>query len=97
VDSFHLIPIWSISDFQNLDVKSLSLSEMIDSSVPWSAMICHRNVYAKSIAFEASMYGNMWTYLVNQSMITNMLSYSTLVIGSFNDGSLVMKSIAMDC
>jgi hypothetical protein len=60
-------------------------------------IMCHRNVYAKSIAFEASMYDNMWTYLVNLFMIINMLSYSTLIIGSFNDKSLMMKSIVMDC
>jgi hypothetical protein len=53
-------------------------------------------VYVKSIAFEASIYNNMWIYLVNRSMITNMLSYSTLIIGSFNSGSLMIKSIMMD-
>jgi hypothetical protein len=30
-------------------------------------------------------------------MIINILSYSTLVIGSFNDGSLMMKFMIMDC
>jgi hypothetical protein len=42
------------------------------------------------------LYNNMWIYLINLFMIIKMLSYSTLIIRSFNDESLMIKFITMN-
>ena len=48
-------------------------------------------------AFIASLYSNICVYLVSQSTTMRMALYVSPVYKSFNNGSLTMKSIAMDC
>jgi hypothetical protein len=53
-------------------------------------------VYVSSVVLLASMYSTKCLYLVSLSVITRIELYLTLVIGSFERGSLTMKSRAMD-
>ena len=86
----------SIKDCQNYDVNNLSRSEITSSGIPCCAMMVLVNVYARSSAVNASLYGMKCAYFVNLSLITRMLSYSTPVSGSFDKGSLTIKSSAID-
>jgi hypothetical protein len=54
VDSLYFISSWFISDFQNFDVNSLSLLEIIVSGISWFTKITRKNVYIRSLAFKAS-------------------------------------------
>ena len=49
-------------------------------------------IYAKSSIVEASLYGSRYVNFVKLSTITSMLSYAMPMRGSFDNGSLVMKS-----
>ena len=49
-------------------------------------------IYAKSSIVEASLYGLRYVNFVKLSIITSMLSYIVPMRGSFDNGSLVMKS-----
>ena len=95
MDIFIFIPIISINDLQNLEVKSLSLSEIISSGSPWLATTILKNVYARSSAFNASLYSMKYTNLVSQSLITKILLYTALVNLSLDLGSFTIKSHAM--
>src|SRR5258708_37211004 len=55
-----------------------------------------RKVYASSVASLASLYGMKCPYFVNLSVMTRIESNTTFVIGSFEDGSLTIKSKAID-
>ena len=55
------------------------------------------NITANMAAFIASLYGNIYIYLVSRSMIIRIASYISPIHESFNSGSLTIKSIAIDC
>ena len=44
-------------------------------------------------AVYVSLNGMRWEYFVSRSIITRIVSYSSLVNGSFNFSNLIMKSI----
>ena len=49
-------------------------------------------MYTKSSIVEASLYGSRYVNFVKLSTITSILSYTMPMRGSFDNGSLVMKS-----
>ena len=49
-------------------------------------------MYTKSSVVEASLYSLRYMNFVRLSTITSILSYTMLVRGSFDSGSLVIKS-----
>ena len=55
------------------------------------------NKYTRSSADMSSRHGMKYPYFVSLSVTTNTESYSSVVPGSFDFGSLTMKSIAMSC
>ena len=60
--------------------------------MPCLAITTLLKIYARSSAVDASLYGSRYTNFVKLSTITNMLSYAMPMRGSFDNGSLVMKS-----
>jgi len=47
VESLSLMPSVAMSVFQNAEVKSLSLSLMIDLGIPWYRMILSTKIFAR--------------------------------------------------
>ena len=85
-----------MSDTQNLDVKSLSLSDMISSGNPCWLTTFLMKAYANSVASLLSLYGTKCPYLVVLHVTTQIESYTTCVIGSLEAGSLTIKLNAID-
>jgi len=85
-----------MNDFQNLKVKSLSLSDMIFSGNSYCATTFLINAYTSSLASLLFLYNANILYLVVLSIITQITLYITFVIGSFDCGSLIIKSNTID-
>ena len=66
------------------------------SGIPYWAITILLKMYVKSFAVDAFLYDLRYAYLVSVSTITSMLSYVVPMRGSFDVGSLVMKSRAID-
>jgi hypothetical protein len=74
VDILYLIPNKSISDCQNYELNSLSLSVMIISSVPCCANTVLVIAYTSSSAVDNSLYSSRYIYFVRSSFIVSILS-----------------------
>src|SRR3569833_1801511 len=92
VDSRWSIPSMEVSSIQNLDAKVVPLSVTISLGRPWLATTFRVNAYASSLALWPSLLGWLLVFLVCWLFTTQMLSYSLLVSGSLDGGSLTMRS-----
>ena len=60
--------------------------------MPYLVITTLLKIYTKSSIVEASLYSSSYINFVKLSIITSMLSYTMPMRGSFDNGSLVMKS-----
>jgi hypothetical protein len=78
VDSFLCIPMLFSNCSQKFRARILSLSEVIDSGIPWRAITSLANTLAKYTASYFFSKGINRAYFVSLSTITYMFSYCTL-------------------
>ena len=77
-------------------MNSLSLLDIILSSILYLAITTLLKIYTRSSAMNTSLYSSKYTYLVSVSIITNILLYIAPIRGSFNVDSFVIKSKTTD-
>jgi hypothetical protein len=58
-----------VRDFQNFEVKSLSLLFMISLRIPWFLVTYFINMYIRSFVNKLSKYNIKYVYFVNLSVI----------------------------
>ena len=73
-------------------MNSLSRLDTSLLGIPCLIITTLLKIYTKSSIVEASLYGLRYTNFVKLSTITNILSYTMPMRGSFDNSSLVMKS-----
>ena len=96
MDSFCSAPSLATRDLQNLDIKSLSLSEIISAGIPCRLVIVLWKRDANSSAFIASLYGTKCVVFPFLSTVINMLSNSSFDPIILKIGNLTIKSIDID-
>ena len=96
MDSFYSTPSLTIRDFQNLDIKSLFLSEMISAGILCRLMIVLWKRDTNSSAFITFLYGTKYTIFPFLSIVINILSNSSFDFNIFKIGNLIIKSIDID-
>ena len=96
IDGFYFIPSLTTRDLQNLDVKSLSLSEIISTSILYQVITILWKRDTNSSAFIASLYGTKCAIFPFLSTMTNILSNSSFDPIILKIGNLTMKSIDID-
>ena len=69
---------------------------MILSGVPWFITTSLINVYIRALALLTSLNGISRANFISLSLITKILSYTVPVRGSFDNSSLIIKSIAIN-
>ena len=69
---------------------------MILSGVPWFITTSLINVYIRALALLTSLNDISRANFISLSLITKILSYTVPVRGSFNNSSLIIKSIAIN-
>ena len=69
---------------------------MILSGVPWFITTSLINVYIRALALLTSLNGISRANFISLSLITKILSYIVPVRGSFNNSSLIIKSIVIN-
>ena len=93
VKSLRLTPISAMSIFQQFNVKSLSLSLIINRGNPLYLIYWSSSIYPRSSAEILLLHSISLVYLVNRSTSTNILLQATFITGSLNTGRPVIKSI----
>ena len=74
MNSLTFVPNSLVQVFQNLEVKSLSLSDMMLCGIPWLLTISFSIAFANLSANFYSLHGINCAFLVSWSMTTKMLS-----------------------
>jgi len=69
---------------------------MILSGVPWFITTSLINVYIRALALLTSLNGISRANFISLSLITKILSYTVPVRGSFDNSSLIIKSIVIN-
>ena len=69
---------------------------MILSGVPWFITTSLINVYIRALALLTSLNDISRANFISLSLITKILSYTIPVRGSFNNSSLIIKSIVIN-
>ena len=73
MDSLTFVPNCLVQVFQNLKVKSLSLSDIMLCGIPWLLTIFFNIAFANLSADSFSLHGINCAYLVSRSTTTKML------------------------
>ena len=86
------MPCFAINTYQNANMNLVSLSNIILSNTPCLENTSFIWTCAISSVKISSIQAIKYFYLVNLSIIINILLYSCPVIGSFNFGNFTIKS-----
>ena len=92
MDSFYSTSNLTIRDFQNLDMKSLSLS----TSILYRLVIVLWKRDTNSLAFIASLYNTKCVVFPFLSIVTNILSNLSFDPSILEMGNLTIKSMDID-